>query len=131
MVSGSIVEGRFVPEGAEAEYQLDFEMPGEGYYGVVAVDHRMDPPVRCGDMVIACPEISLSPGAPAVAKIEGALVMGSYHPVGKGLVRLVPSNDRYPPVEAKLEGLDWIHATVITVPGYELKRRRGRPRADA
>ncbi len=137
-VTGSMVEGRFVPDRAEADFALDFEMPGSGYYGVVVPDARMDPPVKPGDVIIVCPEISLVIGAPAVAKIAGRrdVVIGSYHSTGTGIVRLIPSNERYELVEVMRDDLDWIHPTIITVPGRDFRkgtirpRRRGR-RSDA
>ncbi len=137
-VTGSMVEGRFLPGGAEADFTLDFEMPGSGYYGVVVPDSRMDPPVKPGDVIIACPDISLALGAPAVAKIAGRpdIVIGSYHSTGTGTVRLVPANERYELVEVMRDELEWIHPTIITVPGRDFRkgtigrRRKGR-RSDA
>jgi len=133
VVRGSVVEGGFVPERGEFDYCLDFRMPGAGYYGVVAVDGRMNPPVRPGDMVIACPEVALSPSTPVVAKLRSGaeVVMGTCHWVSKEVVRLVASNHNFAPVEVHVDELDWIHATVITVPEHELKRGwRRRPPSD-
>jgi len=47
------------------------------------------------------------------------------------VVRLVASNHNFAPIEVHVDELDWIHATVITVPEHELKRGwRRRPPSD-
>jgi len=137
VVPGSTREGTFYPASAEAECVLDFEVPDKAAYGIVAADGRMDPPVKPGDVVVACPGVPIGTGCPVAVKLRGRdeVIFGSYHSVGSGFARFVPANEKFPLIEVACDEIEWMHTAVITIPKAEFRRTSSRrkkpPKADA